>query len=127
MRGIAYSQAMSKPFNMIHDIVEANGKTIKENNLAKPHNIPIGTLVEAKFDEWFGEGACWKVHARMWIVSHDRDCDGTPLYSISRWNDPEFAKQNRLLHSGFPEEWLTPIEITDRIREGYDTLDWGRD
>ncbi len=49
---------------MIHDIVEENGKTIKENNLEKQHKIQIDSLVEVKFDPWFGEGACWKVHAR---------------------------------------------------------------
>lgn len=67
----------------VADIVQDNGKTIRENNLARSHNIPIGTLVEVKYDTWEGDGACLKVHARLWVISHDRDCDGTPLYSLS--------------------------------------------
>jgi len=35
------------------DIVEKNGKTIRENNLALTHKIPIDTLVEVKYDQWF--------------------------------------------------------------------------
>ena len=118
---------MSQRIIFVHDIVEENGKTIKENNLAKHHNIPLGTLVEVKWDEWFGEGACWKVHARLWVVSHDRDCDGTPLYALSKWNDPEFAKQVKQTHNGFSEESLTPVETTTRLREGYDSLTWEED
>lgn len=74
------------------DIIEENGKTIRENNLEKTHDIPIGTLVEVKFDEWHGNGACEKTHARLWVVSHDRDCDGTPLYSLSPFKEPLFVE-----------------------------------
>ncbi len=109
---------------MIHDFVEANGKTIRENNLEKRHQIPIGTLVEVKFDSWFGDGACWKVHARLWVVKHTRDCDGTPLYAVSRWNDPEFAAMIKDMHGGLPEYMLTPIEITQQLRDGHGALDW---
>lgn len=118
---------MSQPFFMMHDIVEKNGKTIKENNLKRKHSIPIGALVEAQWDEWFGDGACWKVHARLWVVSHNRDCDGTPLYSLSRWNNPEFALQVKQTHSGFAEESLSVVEITPDIRLGYDLLEWEND
>jgi hypothetical protein len=109
---------------MVHDFVEANGKTIKQNNLEKQHQIPIGTLVEVKFDTWFGDGACWKVHARLWVVEHTRDCDGTPLYGLSRWKDAAFARQVHAIHHGFDEESLTPVEVTDRLREGWDALEW---
>ena len=100
----------------LHDIVEANGKTIKENNLAKQHNIPCGSLVEVKFDSWFGEGACWKVHARLWVDAHTRDCDGTPLYTLRS----DYQRFN-----GFSEESLTPIEITDELIYGKGALEWG--
>lgn len=109
---------------MIHDIVEPNGKTIRENNLEKTHKIPVGALVEVRFDSWFGEGACWKVHARLWVVMHARDCDGTPLYSLSRWNDPEVAKVSRDMHSGFAENSLTPVEVTPDLIYGHDALSW---
>lgn len=128
------------------DIVEDNGKTIEQNNLEqKKHDIPIGTLVEVKYDEWFGNGACQKVHARLFVVGHNRDCDGTPLYSLSpNKNDnfegaeiitdfdgkkwiikEEIAK--RILNkyvNGISREKLTPIEVTEKIKQGYDSLDW---
>ena len=111
-------------FVMVHDMIEENGKTIKENNLALQHLIPIGSLVDVKFDTWFGDGACWRVHARLWVISQDRDCDGTPLYTISRWKDKVFAIAVHDLHTGFAEENLTQIEITEEIRRGENALEW---
>jgi len=107
-------------------MVQGNGKTIKETNLEIVHGIPIGSLVEVKFSDWFGDGSCWKVHARLWVVSQDRDCDGTPLYSLSRWNDPKFALQVNHILSGFAEENLTIVKITDEIRQGDDALEWAK-
>lgn len=111
----------------VSDIVEANGKTWRENNLAIEHGIPIGTLVEVKFDSWFGEGACWKVQARLWVVAHTRDCDGTPLYSLSQWRDPEIALVPPFAHDargGFGEESLTPIAVTPELIRGESALAW---
>ncbi len=53
------------------EIVERNGKTIRENNMEKGHNIPLKTLVETY------EGL------RLFVVLYGRDCDGTPLYWLS--------------------------------------------
>ena len=108
----------------IHDLIEENGQTIKENNLAQLHTIPIGMLVEARWDEWFGGGACRKIHARLWVVHHGRDCDGTPLYSLSQWRDPAFALQSGQAHHGLSEESLRQVEITEGIRDGSDALEW---
>lgn len=128
----------------VADIVEDNGKTIRENNLEKIHDIPIGTLVEVKFNEWHGDGACEKVHARLWVVSHDRDCDGTPLYSLSKFKESMFVdgsirfrgedgwwlkkeltlKVANDIHSGFSRENLTPIEVTEDLIKGEGALDW---
>jgi hypothetical protein len=57
------------------DIVEKNGKTIKENNLIRKHKYPIGSLVELEGGE------------RLFIMAHTRDCDGSPLYNLGfNWN-----------------------------------------
>ena len=61
----------------VADIVEENGKTIKENNMQKQHSIAIGTLVEVNIDYLEEHGI------RLFVCSHDRDCDGTPLYTLS--------------------------------------------
>jgi hypothetical protein len=71
------------------DLVEKNGKTIRENNSEKQHECALGDVVEIDFslhyprDQEFGvevnlEGMC-----RLYIVAHQRDCDGTPLYMLS--------------------------------------------
>jgi hypothetical protein len=133
----------------VADIVEENGKTVRQNNNDKTHDIPIGALVEVKYDSWHGGGACEKVHARLWVASHDRDCDGTPLYSLSPHKKDMFEgaqivfphgfthdsgpvtlkesiSQNMLnnIKSGFARESLTPIEVTKQLDDGVDDLRW---
>ena len=111
---------------VVHNLIDPDdrqGRTYKEINLEKQHVIPLGTLVEVKWDDWFGEGCCWKVHARLWVIAHRRDCDGTPLYSLSRWSDPAFATAHDAYH-GFAEEELIPVEITDALKDGEGALEW---
>jgi hypothetical protein len=114
---------MNKIF-MLHDTIEANGKSIKENNLELKHNIPIGSLVEVQSDNWYGDGACeiWK--ARLWVLDHSRDCDGTPLYILGRDRDYDVCKRYHYLRGGFSEDNLTVIEVTQSIKDGYNSLEW---
>ena len=107
-----------------HQVDPATGKTLKQVNQERRHKIALGTLAEVKFDAWFGGGACWKVHARLWVVDHSRDCDGTPLYVLSRWRDPADARRFGDLHGGMSEEALTVVELTPEVRDGYDALEW---
>lgn len=65
---------------LVSNIVEANGMTVKENNLLKEHGIAIGALVEVHGDSNDEESANG---LRLFVVEHARDCDGTPLYSLS--------------------------------------------
>lgn len=69
---------------IVSDIVQENGKTIKQNNLERKHNIPIDSLVEINhdFDGDVSED-CRMGGVRMFVVNHSRDCDGTPLYDLS--------------------------------------------
>ncbi|TLX16393.1 hypothetical protein [Rhizobium sp. MHM7A] len=67
----------------VADLVEANGKTVRENNQGIPHELPLGALVEITTDCPIGEfGSVYK-GVRLFVVAHDRDCDGSPLYSLS--------------------------------------------
>ena len=68
---------------MVHELVEDNGKTIKENNLEKQHTIPLGALVEIKDDDSDCYPEDYRNGLRLFVVAHRRDCDGTPLYSLS--------------------------------------------
>ena len=60
------------------DIVEANHKTIRQNNMERQHAIPIGAFVEIDckdVPEWHG--------CRLYVTKHCRDCDGTSLYALA--------------------------------------------
>ena len=61
---------------LVANIIEENGKTVRENNEALKHNIPLYTIVEVESDD---RGK----FLRLFVVEHTRDCDGTPLYSLS--------------------------------------------
>ena len=125
----------------VADIVEENGKTVRQNNSEKKHNIPIGSLVEVKFHTWHGGGACEKTHARLWVIEHTRDCDETPLYSLSAHKEYLFdeyevhcrnfilkksVSRNLLnnIHTGFAERDLKVIEVTPELEYGHGSLDW---
>ncbi len=113
-------------FVMVHQLINPEtGNTYKEDNLKIVHKIPIGTLVECKFDTWHRGGACEKNHVRLWVVRHSRDCDGTPLYSISRWKGtwPEMEPFGGT-HHNFPEYMLTPIKVTKELEDGHGALCW---
>ena len=63
------------------DIVEDNGKTIYENNMNKTHKFAIGSTVYLELETTTTVGP--KFEKGIYIVfSHDRDCDGTPMYSL---------------------------------------------
>ena len=92
---------------LIHNLVNTKtGKTWREENMEKTHNIPLGTLVETD------KGI------RLWIVSHDRDCDGTPLYYLcflENWKDTHLNSKFKL--GGYSEDCLTVIKLKDEDYE----------
>lgn len=132
----------------VSDIVMEDGRTWRDQNLEDLHHgIPLDTLVEVQYDSWFGDGACEKVHARLYVVEHTRDCDGTPLYSLCQYTRSEmqdifgvyFAKHGSVqnpsdlnagqkgilnIRHGFSEESLTPVKVTEDLKKGYDGLQW---
>lgn len=96
------------------DLVEENGKTIRENNLRKRHNIPVGALVEFKTDNQRDSGAHELIHARYWVVEHGRDCDGTPLYWLSH-TKKENQNKIQIVHEGV----VLNIDVSRRIVYGW--------
>lgn len=90
---------------------DPRGRTYRQINAAKVHGIPLGALVEISHldDPSPMDGA------RLFVVSHNRDCDGTPLYGLCA--DPEdtvvqrkgFA--NPKWHHGYGEESLAVIRL----------------
>lgn len=126
------------------DIIENNGKTVRDNNIQKKHNIPIGTLCEFVIDEWFGGGACMAGKFRLYVIEHNRDCDGTPLYSLSKHKPDHYVEGDIIFTmdngskfmlkeeisfnilneviNGVSEDQLTPIEVTQDIIDGKGSL-----
>ena len=104
---------------MIHDIKGPLGQTYRAANLEKKHAIPLGSLVEVRLSGEASGGASWVTHARLWVVSHDRDCDGTPLYSLGRQAG---MPNGRHVEMGIAEQYITVVEVTPAILDGYDTL-----
>ena len=92
------------------------GKTFRQENNEKIHNIPLGTLVEVDFDDSDGDP---KRGLRLFVVSHDRDCDGTPLYSLSfnkNWRNDLYGEQfkqfmNMQIDSGYSEGCLKVCDV----------------
>ena len=67
----------------LKDPDDLEGRTYRQVNAAKSHEIPIGAFVEL-------EDGC-----RSWVVHLARDCDQTPLYYLSLDKDdtePRFEK-----------------------------------
>lgn len=137
------------------DLVDKNGKTIRENNAAKEHKIPINSLVDVNIEEYYGDGAGMAGKARLYVFAHTRDCDGTPLYTLSEtpfqerfaWSGvgpglnvrvemgaPVFSYGRLLLESffrtkrGYSEKALKVVEITPAVLsgEGVPTLEDGK-
>ena len=92
------------------------GKTYREENNERIHNIPLGSLVEIDFDDRYLESP--KNGLRLFVVSHDRDCDGTPLYSLSfdkNWEPHMFGERFKTfarwaIDSGYSEDSLKVIK-----------------
>jgi len=104
-------------FIIAHNLVEANGKTRKENNLEIEHKIPVGSLVELENG------------VRLFVAKQSRDCDGTPLYILncvdeqavySYWDDDQEyqerevqrAKKRRM--GGYGEESIFLVIREDK-------------
>lgn len=92
------------PFIHVADLVNPKtGKTYREENAKLKHNIPIGSLVELI-----------DTGIRLFVVSHNRDCDQTPQYYLGTDADnteevtPGFA--NRGWVGGYAEESLKIIK-----------------
>lgn len=74
----------------VSDIVESNGKSVKQNNLEQDHIIPLGSLVEI-----LGSDSDDDTGLRLFVVDHGRDCDGTPLYGLSFKKDAKEEMDKR--------------------------------
>lgn len=68
----------------LSEVVEANGKTVRQNNLEMKHKIKIGSKVQ--IDHESCGDTTYKISGELFVVEHTRDCDGSPLYMLSNKN-----------------------------------------
>lgn len=107
---MAESGVKTGRFMMIHDLSNPEtGKTWKQENLEKHHTIPLGTLVE--IETWDEQSEHEYGGARLFVASHDRDCDGTPLYALSMKRG---ETERRKMIFGFSEESLRRRATTNK-------------
>jgi len=81
------------------DPEDSQGRTYREVNAEKTHKIPLRSLVE------LGGGV------RLFVAMHTRDCDMTPLYSLTPELDNEYDSlhKDKWVH-GYSQECLTVIK-----------------
>lgn len=68
---------------MYSELVEFNGKTVRQNNMEKSHKFPLGSLVEVEVSIYDPGYVDLKGKCLLFVVKQGRDCDGTPLYLLS--------------------------------------------
>lgn len=81
---------------LVGNQIECNGKSVRENNMEKLHEIPLGTLVEVDCPSIEEHGI------RMFVAEYSRDCDGEPLYNLS-------------FHKHYAERLQEVLEMQDDI------------
>lgn len=102
------------------DIVESNGKTVQENNLAIPYEFAVGDKVSFTHEESNRFGATTTISGEWYVVDMGRDCDGTPLYSIcatpcSEWDDVIVAMK-------CDAEWFKPKAASGSQKKYYGAI-----
>lgn len=94
----------------VHDYVEPNGQSIRENNYDRQHTIPIGAIVEVVYDDRDEDEDAQTFGLRLFVVNHSRDCDGTPLYDLS------FCRTAFKDHQEMVEAAAGGDRLADRLR-----------
>jgi hypothetical protein len=115
-----------------NEIKGDDGLSRRERNSKIGHNIPLGTLVEVK-----KESGIQECGLRLYVQEQNRDCDGTPLYSLTfdfflvgkDFRNPssgnehldsylQIANRGALSH-GYPEDSLEIIEAAESVYARY--------
>jgi len=80
----------------LKDPDDPQGRSYRQVNAEKQHNIPLDTLVELLDDDGKPSGE------RLYVKAHHRDCDQTPLYALGMKHHESKYQWNH----GFPEHSL---------------------
>jgi hypothetical protein len=117
------------------------GKTIYQHNMEVPHKYPLGSLVNYAENKRKSDGTTdvkVSTQGTFIVVGHHRDCDGSPLYTISEkpyaphvdehWNYSAlclYANRVPEVHfSCLGEESLTPVPNKAPVRVFSNYIDY---
>jgi len=126
---------------LAHSLVEANGKTIRQNNLEKQHRLQEGQEVRVYTCDGEDDppGTIDHVHDDQcashvaFILHCGRDCDGTPLYwigglaacsemqargSTHTFNNMAWRVFNQVA-GGYGEEDVFPSDFVNEMRAAF--------
>ncbi len=104
------------------NIVEANGKTIRQNNLERKHKYPIGTIVKFEVNESHEDNIFVKGTVQAYVCRQTRDCDGSPLYTMSLWNPDIWSDIHPSLTPEDYDETLKNLSSFSQRRQIYEFL-----
>lgn len=118
--------------SVVYDIKGKDGLTDKQRNTQIQHTIDLYTLVEVNLPGNSAHGL------RLFVQEQNRDCDGTPLYSLTsdpkvigvdmsiksineRYVDDELSRIFALIASGsildgYSEYCLTVVEDAESVK-----------
>lgn len=113
--------------NMVNvaDIVEANGKTIRQNNMEKKHKFKVGDLVEIVCncsDNYYAPGKHYKnCGLRLFVAVQSRDCDGSLGYYLSpQATDKTFdMKEFSVVMKAFLDKRDNRLSSNEEIQNAY--------
>ena len=87
----------------------ATGKTWREENAARTHAIPLGALVEI-----------FRTGVRLFVARQTRDCDETPLYSLSAYPPSDGNQEYSVaMYHGYAEQDIGLV-----LREAHPATEW---
>ncbi len=90
---------------IVADLVNKDtGKTYRQENNEKTHNIPLGSVV--KVLSYDSEKHSYYEHPQgkiLNVVEHGRDCDGTPLYYLHFLTISEYERSNDVMRRAVVE------------------------
>lgn len=81
------------------------GLTYRQENSQLTHSIPIGAIVEClPYNDDPEKDYNEHTGLRLFVVEHNRDCDGTPLYSLSSFTLEEIEEHKNFIAGGVFEK-----------------------
>lgn len=92
-------------------------KTYRQLNAEMIHRFPIGVMVNYRTGEWDDDRDAYVYqNLQLYVVSHDRDCDQTPLYTLSMHTEKKRQSTRDFLRYLLPDRSEKAIDLFSRLQ-----------